>query len=203
MGIMEPITTRGAKPVRFGLTVDEFEEFTNARPDAERRWQLIDGMATLMTPPNDVHIEIAYNLTRVLDAIFESRGASLRARGEVGVRIPGVDDFEAVADVAVLASPPSFSSYPGNIVLTAEVLSSSNTIGEMETKGRRYAELPDNLHILLVEQRAVSAVLASRSSDWKPVAYEGYDAIIPLDGLGGSIRLGDLYANTPLAEDRA
>ncbi len=53
------------------LTLDTFLAFYATRPD-EEQWQLVDGIAILMTPPFLTHQRVAGNLQRLLNAAFET-----------------------------------------------------------------------------------------------------------------------------------
>ena len=48
------------------LTIRQFLAFYETRPD-EERWQLVDGVAILMTPPFPTHQRIASNIERLLN----------------------------------------------------------------------------------------------------------------------------------------
>ena len=66
------------------MTVDEFYEFTDRRPD-EEKWELIDGVPMMMPPPTLMHQRIAANLDRMLNAHLEAAKPGWRADREVGV----------------------------------------------------------------------------------------------------------------------
>ena len=51
-------------------TVGKFRLWTESRP-SEERWELIDGVAILMTPPTLAHQRIALNLERFLNDALE------------------------------------------------------------------------------------------------------------------------------------
>ena len=66
------------------LTIPDFLRFYETRPD-EERWQLIDGVALLMTSPFLLHQAIAAKLQELLNAGFKEGGAPFRALQRVGI----------------------------------------------------------------------------------------------------------------------
>ena len=57
------------------MTVAEFRLWAEPRPD-EERWELIDGIALLMSPSTARHQRIVSNLIRRLDELAERRAAT-------------------------------------------------------------------------------------------------------------------------------
>ena len=57
----------------------EFRAFQARRPDHER-WELLGGIAMMMTPPTLTHNQIATNLQRLLDDALERRASLLAAQ---------------------------------------------------------------------------------------------------------------------------
>ena len=107
-------------------TADQFLEFLASRPD-EERWQLVDGLPMMMISPTQVHQRIGLNLIRLLSDTFDDSKPDLLAYYDLGVRIPGVDDFHPQPDVVVTSSAAEYSRYVSEFYLVAEVSSPSNT----------------------------------------------------------------------------
>ena len=82
-------------------TADQFLDFYASRPEGER-WQLVDGLAMMIVPPNLVHQRISGNLERLLNDALEAHRPDLYAYRETGIRIPGVNDFNPEPDVVCL-----------------------------------------------------------------------------------------------------
>jgi len=61
-----------AQPRSGNMDVDEFMAFLETRPDKEH-WELIEGVAVLMSPVTLAHRRIAYNLSKVLNDAVEAR----------------------------------------------------------------------------------------------------------------------------------
>ncbi len=192
MTIVEPTIL----PQKF--TVEEFLAFYDTRPDGER-WELIDGVAIMMTPPTKAHQRIGSNLARALNNHFETERPDLYAYQEVGLIVPEVDRFRPTADVAVEENAADYESYSDKFFLVVEVLSDSNTDAAVEIKRQRYMQNPDNLYVLVIEQKAVSVSVWARRSGWRQQELNRLGDRLELPEFGLNILLATLYAGTPLA----
>ncbi len=92
------------------MDVDEFMSLLETRPKGER-WDLIEGVAVMMAPPSVAHQRIAYNLCNLLIGGFAARGLDLFAYIGIGVRTPGVTNFQPEPDVVVLPGVAGFDLY--------------------------------------------------------------------------------------------
>src|ERR1700680_4192116 len=91
-----------ARPLSGNMDVDEFMAFLETRPKGEH-WDLIEGIAVMMAPPTYAHQQIVYNLCYLLNSVFAAQRLDLRACFSVGVRTPGVRNFQPEPDLAVVA----------------------------------------------------------------------------------------------------
>jgi Uma2 family endonuclease len=182
------------------FTVEEYLAFIASRPE-EERWQLIDGVAMMMPPPTRRHQRIASNLARLLNAHLEKVRPDLYAYQEVGLMVPDVSSFRPEADVAVLDSSGDGDDtlYADRFYLVAEILSDSNTDKDIAAKSRRYIQHPQNLYVLLIEQKQVRVEVRARAAGWEPVDLEGLDAVLELPEWGFRATLAHLYRGTSLA----
>jgi Uma2 family endonuclease len=179
------------------MTVDDFQDFLETRPE-EERWQLIEGVAVLMTPPTYVHQRIGFNLATLLNTALSSGGFDLFAYVEGGVRAPGVANFQPTADVVVVPDDPEFQSYDDRFRLVAEVLSPTNTVREIGLKIARYREVESNLHIFVIDSRSVSVEVQSRANGWQVRKLGNLSDEIVVSEFGFRCTLHDLYRRTPL-----
>ena len=177
------------------LSAGAYAAFLEARPK-EERWQLIDGIAFMMTPPTGTHQRIAYNLARRLDDVLEENRPDLATLQEIGVRVPGHDAFLPVPDLVVADAVAPTTSYLDRFYLAAEVLSQSNTPEYVSMKVGRYAEHPDNLYTLVIDRAETRCEVWSRADDWRGSVLRGSDAMVELPEFGFRIALGHLYRNT-------
>jgi Uma2 family endonuclease len=187
-----------AKQLPGRLSSDDYSTFLATRPD-EERWQLLDGIAVMMTPPTLVHQRIAMNLASRLNQALEVHRPDLVALVEAGLTVPGRPDFLPSADVVVLKSPVDYSAYAGKVYLTAEIRSRSNTREYMSLKQQRYSEHPDNLHSLIISQRQMRVELRSRTADWARAILDASEAMLELPEFGFRCQVRDIYRGTPLA----
>ncbi len=179
-------------------SADQFLEFYMTRPDGER-WQLVDGLPMMMTPPNKVHQRLARNLERLLDDALSAARPELLAYRETGVRMPGVQDFNPEPDVAVLIGAATYTYYDDRFFLVAEVISPSNTAEMIERKLEFYQGHPDNLYCLTIDQDSVHVRLYARERGWAQVDLHSLDDVLRLPAFGFEASLAAIYEGTPLA----
>ena len=178
-------------------TADQFLDFYMTRP-GEERWQLLDGLPMMMTPPNKVHQRLARNLERLLDDALSSSRPELLTYREIGVRIPGVRDFNPEPDLAVLLGDATYTYYDDRFFLIAEVISPSNTAEMIERKLTLYQSHPDNLYCLTIDQDSVRVSLYARETGWAPVDFNSLDDVLRLQAFGFEAKVAEIYKGTPL-----
>jgi Uma2 family endonuclease len=186
-----------ARPLSGNMDVDEFMAFLETRPD-EEHWDLIEGIAVMMAPPSYAHQRIARNLCELLNSAFAARGLDLFAYFDVGVRSPGVRNFQPEPDVAVVPGVAGYDLYSERFQLVAEVLSPSNTRQEIDLKLRRYREAPDNLYAVVVEPREFLVEIYAKNRNWQPAILTQADDPIEMPEFGLRCSVADLYRGTPL-----
>ena len=152
----------------------------------------------MMAPPTVVHQRIAQNLCNLLNAAFAARDIDFFAYQGLGVRAPGVRNFQPQPDVVVLPGDASYDLYSEHFQLAAEVLSPSNTRAEIDLKLNRYREAPDNLYAVVIESRALVVEIYARSRHWQPVTLRKADDKIDMPEFGLRCNVADLYWGTPL-----
>jgi Uma2 family endonuclease len=177
-------------------TADQFLAFLMTRPD-EERWQLVDGLPMMMTPPSFNHQKIGKNLLRLLDAALESRG-EFEAYYELGIRVPGREDFNPIPDVLIVRADAEFEYYADQFFLVGEVISPSNTAEMIERKLALYQTHPDNLYCLTVDQSARHVAVYARDLGWARADLRSLDDMIELPAFGLKAPLSAIYAGTPL-----
>ncbi|HWN52579.1 MAG TPA: Uma2 family endonuclease [Xanthobacteraceae bacterium] len=179
------------------MDVDEFMAFLETRPKGEH-WDLIEGSAVMMAPPSYAHRRIAFNLCNLLNSAFTARRLDLFAYFDVGVRTPGVRNFQPQPDVAVVPGVSGYDLYSERFQLVAEVLSPSNTRQEIDLKLRRYREAPDNLYAMVIEPRGFLVEIHAKNRNWQPAILMHADDSIEMPEFGLRCSVADLYRGTPL-----
>ena len=184
------------------MDLDEFMAFLETRPD-EERWDLIEGVAVMMTPPSYAHQRIVYNLCNLLNQAFAEQGQDLFAYPSAGVRSPGLLNFQPEPDVVVVPGVSGYELYSEHFQLVAEVLSPTNTRAEINLKLRRYREAPDNLYAVVIEPREFLVEIYAKSQNWQRARLTDPNDPIAMPELGPRCTVVDLYRGTPLDPQRS
>jgi Uma2 family endonuclease len=186
-----------APPLSGNMDMDGFMAFLETRPKGER-WDLIEGVAVMMSPATLAHRRIAFNLCNLLNSAFVSPRLDLFAYVGVCVRAQGVMNFQPQPDVAVVPGIAGHDLYSERFRLIAEVLSPLNTRREIALKLRRYREAPDNLYTVIIEPREFLVEIHARSHNWQPKTLSRADNLIMMPEFGLRCVVVDLYRGTPL-----
>jgi Uma2 family endonuclease len=179
------------------MDVDEFMAFMETRPK-EEHWDLIEGVAVMMSPASNAHQRVAYNFCNLLDHAITARRLKLVAYLDVGVRNPGLRNFQPRPDVVVVPGVARLEYYSERFQLAAEVLSPSNTRTEIDLKLRRYCEAPDNLYAVVIDPLAFMVEIYARSRKWDVVVLKRPDDVIEMPEFGLRCRVAELYRSTDL-----
>lgn len=188
------------------MSVELFRRFVGGRPD-EEHWELIDGVAMMMAPPNPTHQRIAGNLERLLLEALDSHVPHLTAYQAIGVNIsPAIDDYDPEPDVVVvdaeLADKPE-ERYAARFYLAAEVVSESDRI-KVESKRAIYRLHEFCMCILIVQQDRFEVRIEVRTdAGWSEMTLDKPDDVLVLTGFGLTCKIADLYRGTALLPRRA
>lgn len=125
--VTETSMPRAAQRKPSSLSIDAFRAWTETRPD-EERWELIDGVPVMMTPPTKAHQRIASNLERLLNDALARSSPERAAYQRVGLNLgPIVDNYDPEPDVVVIdVEESSDERYADRFYLIAEVVSASD-----------------------------------------------------------------------------
>lgn len=179
-------------------SVASFRAWLESRPENER-WELIEGVAMMMAPPNRQHQRIMMNLANLLNAGLAVHDPTLEAIPDTGVNIASEVPYDPEPDVVVIreAENPD-PRYAKRFYLAAEVLSDSDR-DVIDRKRRIYREQPACRCILLIRQDAAEIIVDERTVDcWRTRVVHGDDDLVLRDfGLRCPVR--DVYRRTPLA----
>jgi Uma2 family endonuclease len=183
------------------LTVKAFRNWAASRPD-EERWELIDGVPTMMAPPTRDHQRIASNLERLLNDALERAVAGsiapLAAYQRIGLNLGAVvQHYDPEPDVTVVEFAAGRDPrYADRFFLAAEVVSASDEptiLGKAEV----YKRHPDCICILIIRQDRCETFVELRTIEgWvRQVLADPTDRLVlPVFGL--ECALGDLYKGT-------
>jgi Uma2 family endonuclease len=183
------------------LSIELFRAFYASRPD-EEHWQLIDGVAVMMTPPTPAHQRIASNLESLLNDALEIHAPDLVAYQGLGVDLaPTVEHYDPEPDVLVVDADVSRSvevRYMKRFYLAAEIVSASDRVWA-DQKCEIYKLHESCNCVLRVEQdRFYVRVDLRTDTGWRDQILTKPDDVLTLPEFGLTCRLSDLYRGTPL-----
>ncbi len=177
----------------------EPETFIAWESRQKARYELIDGVVRMMTGGTFAHSRIAANIVsglhrRLAGSSCSAHGSDLKLRSPIGSVIypDALVHCGSVADDATEIDDPT---------LVAEVLSPRTKRYDMLAKRRAYLAIPPLRHILLVSPDACHVELESRRDDgtWLLSLHQRLDDALPLDALGVTLPLAEIYAGTRAA----
>jgi len=200
---MNDMSINASGPLSGTMDVDEFMAFMETRPK-EEHWDLIEGVAVMMAPAGYLHQLVASNFRDLLNSALKAKGLNLYAFGDVGVRSPGLVNFQPIPDVVVASSIVDEDYYYSECFqLAAEVLSPSNARMEIDLKTRRYREAPSNLYAVVIDPKKYMVEIYAKSRKWEPAILKRPDDVIEMPEFGLRCVVADLYVGTPLDPRRA
>lgn len=184
----------------------EFRAFQDLRPDHER-WELIDGVPVMMTPPTLTHNLIATNLQMLLLRALETHAPSRIAVQRAGVQLDG-GSYAPEPDVVVIdADFDAGQRFVGQAYLLAEIVSDTDEVS-MPGTSHRWVDVKRGIYqehehceaVLIVSQDRMLIDLDIKTGmGWVSAKLEGADTELSIPGFGLQCRVGDLYDRTPLS----
>ena len=181
------------------LSIQAFRAWIETRPD-EERWELIDGVPMMMTPPTKAHQRIASNVERLLNDALERFNRALAAYQRVGLNLGRiVEGYDPQPDVAIIdADEGSDERYADRFYLVAEIVSSSDG-PKIEGKREIYKLHASCKCILTVRQDRPEVRIDTRAGDsWTTVVLTKATDELVLADFGLRCALSDVYRGTPL-----
>jgi Uma2 family endonuclease len=184
------------------MDVDEFMAFVETRPGKEQ-WELVEGVAVLMTPASIAQRRIGHNLSELLNHAFEARRLDLFAYIGTAVRVENNRHFQAQPDVVVVPGVASYDLYSEKFQLAGEIMSPTNTRQEIDLKLRRYREGPDNLYVVVIEPSEFLVEIHARRESWQPKVLKQPNDIVEMPEFGLRCCVVEIYRGTSLDPQRS
>jgi Uma2 family endonuclease len=182
------------------MTVDEFYEFTDRRPDDEK-WELIDGEPILNAAPSRLHQGIVKNVLFALTLRERELSAAWEVLPGLGVRVSETNRPEP--DVIILprtsASTDLASRDRSDPVVAFEVLSPSTQDRDLRWKRAAYTSLASLTHYVVIAQDAVEVVVFARGNGFAEKRLRSLNDSVDVPALGISLPLAEIYRGTELA----
>jgi Uma2 family endonuclease len=181
------------------LSIEAFRAWSETRPD-EERWELIDGVPMMMTPPTKAHQRIASNLERLLNDAMVRSLPERAAYQRVGLNLgPVVENYDPEPDVVVIdVAESSDERYADRFYLVAEVVSTSDR-PTVEGKREIYKIHTACKCILTIQQDQHEVRVDLRvGNNWMTQILTRPTDELALAEFGLRCTLADLYRGTPL-----
>ena len=191
----------GVPTIKTGpMTVDEFYEFTDRRPDDEK-WELIDGEPILNAALSRLHQWIVKNVLVALTLLEREPGATWAVLSDFGVRVSETNRPEP--DLVIFPRSGAALDLQGrdcNDALVAfEVLSPSTEDRDLRWKRAAYTSLASLTHYVVIAQDAVEVVVFARDSAFAEKRLRSLNDSVEVPALGISLLLAEIYRGTGLA----
>ena len=181
------------------MTVDEFYEFTDRRPD-EEKWELIDGEPILNAAPSPLHQWIVKNVLFALTLLERERAATWAVLPELGVRVSETNRPEP--DVVIVprtgVSLDLQSRDLRDPLVAFEVLSPSTKDRDLRWKRAAYTSLASLTHYVVIAQDAVEVVVFARDNGFAEKRLRSPSDSVEVPALGISLSLAEIYRGTGL-----
>jgi len=175
------------------LSVTAFRAWCATRSD-EERWELIDGVPVMTTPPTLAHQRIASNLENLLNAALETAKLPLEAFQRAGINLTGTDSYDPEPDVAVIDRPQDPDQrYSDRFYLAAEVVSRSDE-PIVDAKCQRYRDHPNCVCVLVIRQDRAEVTQYLRAGDaWTANTLDRLADELIVEACALRCRLADVY----------
>jgi Uma2 family endonuclease len=176
------------------MTVDEFYEFTDRRPD-EEKWELIDGEPILNAAPSKLHQRIVKNLLIALGALERAQSASWEVLPGLGVRVS--DTKRPEPDVVIIprsgASPDLGERDRSDALVAFEVLSPSTEDRDLRWKRAAYTSLASLTHYVVIAQDAAEVVVFARDNGFAEKRLRSLNDSVEVPALGILLPLAEIH----------
>jgi len=171
-------------------------EYLDREERSEERNEFVGGKIYAMAGGTDAHIQISFNLTKIISE--KLRGKCRAYQREMKVRVEKGNAFY-YPDVTVVCGEQMF--YQGcrdvieNPILLVEVLSNSTKEYDKNDKFFAYQNIGSFKEYLLVSQDkyAVQQYIRQPDGNWKIKATIGQDGDMYIESVGLSVSLHEIY----------
>ncbi len=150
------------------FTADQLQRM----PDDGNRYELLAGELKMMAPPGWEHGAVGWRLSMILGRFVEDNGLGRMFLAETGFLIAHDPDTVRAPDIAFIHSDhlpdedPQDTYWPGAPDLAVEVVSPSDTVGEVGEKVRAWLDA-GTLAVWVVDPRAQTITVYRSPTDVK------------------------------------
>lgn len=183
----------------FRVTLEQFHAFRDERP-CEEKWELIDGVMTMMPPPSLVHQRIAANFDYMLNDRIAKAGLPWRVDRKIGLLVPDDQRFDPEPDLTVIDAGVELGQlYAERFYFVAEVLSPNDKPVTLGLKRGYYqAHEPCRGMIFIRQDRVEAELIVRDGGGWQTLQLNQPGDAIVIPEIGEIGPLGALYRHTPL-----
>jgi Uma2 family endonuclease len=183
------------------MTVEEFLDFTDTRPD-EEKWELIDGEPVLNASPSARHQWILGNLAYLFGVHERQEVRPWTAIPGIGVKVSETDlpqpDFLVRPRTVPRGGPMSREC--DDIIVAFEILSPSTKERDLRWKRGAYMNVPTLINYVVIAQDAIEVVVFGRESPFPEARLKTIDDVLGLPVLGITLPLAEIYRDTGLGD---
>ena len=177
------------------MTVEDFFEFADGRPDDEK-WELIDGCPRMNAAPSPLHQLIVGNVIVYL-------GQALRALGNPYFVIPGIgvrvsDNKLPVPDVMVSPLSDFEARDCTDAIAVFEILSPSTRRMDLQWKRTAYPAVAAIQHYVVIAQSSIDISVFDRAGGFAKRRITAREGVLDLPACGLTIPVAEIYRHTGL-----
>ena len=180
------------------------EDYLAGELRAKHKHEYAAGRVYMMAGGRNVHNAIAMAFTGAMYAKLRGkRCQAFNSDTKVRVRIATQTRFYYPDGMVVCQPNPAGDTFQDRPVVVAEVISESTRRIDEGEKLDAYLTIPTLSAYLLIETGSPRVVVYQRGGDaggFIAQLYEGLDVIVPLDAIGTSLPLADLYERVDFTE---
>ena len=173
------------------MTSNEFLAWASEQPD---RWELLDGVATAMSPERVIHGDTKYRAARAFDAAIAAAKVPCRfVLDSAAVRVDPKNAYQP--DVLVYCGPAVAGDAVEipNPVIVVEVLSPGNAMTDLRDKLRGYFLVPSVVHYLIVDPDKRLVIHHARAADGAVTTRIVGEGALALDPPGFAVKVADFF----------
>lgn len=191
------------------MTLEQFQAFYTDRPEHEK-WELINGVVIMMTPPTLIHQRMSGNLETMLNHRLAQVRPGWWADCEIGILAPEDRITNPEPDVTFIDTDIEIGQiYAERFYIVAEVLLPSNSPEKRDGSDKPVPLLGKlNFYrghshcraVIIIEQQRIEATIHWHDGDqWHEQTLTSPSDRLVLPDIGDIGALADVYRHTPLA----
>lgn len=178
------------------------EQYLLWERQSETKSEYFDGEIFAMTGASREHNQMAANLVRVLGNQLLEKPCNVYS-SDMKVKIEKVTKY-TYPDIVIACQPERFEDEKRDVLLNPvvimEILSDSTEAYDRGRKFLHYQLIDSLVDYILIAQDSPRIETFSRRADntWLYTEFHGLDAVVSIESIGCTLRLGDVYHKVDL-----